>query len=378
MNDLLRAGAARMRRNMSRSPLSNSSKGPPERMAEHEMLDEWIEQEGPMTEVVVSSRARLARNLKGVPFSPRANKSQRQFVAQRVRQAFEQHDELAGYHQLDLASLPADERVRLRESHLISREMEKGGVGRVVLLGPRMDTSVMVNEEDHLRMSVLVSGFRVEEAHRRILAMEEKLEQSLPFAYSEKFGYLTACPTNTGTGLRLSVMLHLPALVMTEQIERTMSPLGSFGLVVRGAYGEHSEHTGDLFQISNEVTLGKTEQQIMEILNEVVRQVIDRELAARQALREQARIKLEDIVCRAVGLLSSARMIDSNEATALLSRARLGVGQSWCSIPLDHARLSRLFIEVQPAHLQFREETQSPEERDLVRAEMLRAMFGEN
>lgn len=330
----------------------------------------------PYNAVVLSSRARLARNLPRVPFAPRASNEQLRHVMERVKQALGGSSWFKEYEPYELAEIPAQGRGFLRESHLISTELEKGGIGRAVHLAPAMDSSIMVNEEDHLRLSTLVSGLRIEEAYRRLAKMEEELETRLELAYSDEFGYLTACPTNTGTGLRLSVMLHLPALVMIGQVEDTLSTLASFGLIVRGAYGEHSEHTGDLFQISNEITLGKSEQQILSVLEKIVRQIIEREMQARDLLMREARDKIEDAVCRAIGVLATARRIDSAEAITLLSRTRLGIGQDW-GVRLGHTQLSRLFIEVQPSHLQFLHHSgATPDERDLARAKLLREQFG--
>ena len=329
----------------------------------------------PFNSVVISSRARLARNLPRIPFAPRASNEQLRTVTERVARALAGNPWFRDYLPCELTDIPTLRRGFLRESYLISTELEKGGVGRAVFLSPSMDASIMVNEEDHLRLSTLVSGLRIGDAYARLARMEDELEKQLDLAYNEEFGYLTACPTNTGTGLRLSVMLHLPALVMIGQVEDTLSTLASFGLIVRGSYGEHSEHIGDLFQISNEITLGKSESQILNVLEKIVRQIIDREIQARELLMREARDKLEDAVCRAIGVLATARRIDSAEAIALLSRTRLGIGQEW-GVRLSHTQLSRLFVDIQPSHLQFLHQAgATPEERDLARANLLRAKF---
>lgn len=295
---------------------------------------------------------------------------------ERVSKALQKNSWFREYLPYELTDIPTPGRGFLRESYLISTELEKGGIGRLVFLSPAMDASIMVNEEDHLRLSTLISGFRIGDAYARLSRMEDELEKELELAYNDEFGYLTACPTNTGTGLRLSVMLHLPALVMIGQVEDTLSTLASFGLIVRGSYGEHSEHMGDLFQISNEITLGKSELQIMSVLEKIVKQIIDREMQARDLLMREAKDKLEDAVCRAIGVLATARRIDSAEAIALLSRTRLGIGQEW-GVHLSHTQLSRLFVEIQPSHLQYLHQSgAAPEERDLARANLLRAKFG--
>jgi protein arginine kinase len=337
--------------------------------------DEWMLENAPFSSVVISSRARLARNLPRLPFAPRANNDQLRHVAGKIHQALARNPFLSRFIQVELTGIGIQDRGFLRESHLISSEQEKGGVGRLVFLSPSMDASIMINEEDHLRLATLISGLRIDEAYDRLVEIEREVERELELAFNDEFGYLTACPTNTGTGLRLSVMLHLPALAMIGQVDETLGSLGTFGLVVRGGYGEHSEPTGDLFQISNEVTLGKSEEQIKQILEKVVGHVIERELQAREALVQQARDKLEDAVCRAVGLLAMARRIDTVEAISLLSRTRLGIGQDW-GVPLSHTQLSRLFVDIQPSHLQSRFEAgSSPEARDLARAALLRSKF---
>ena len=342
-------------------------------------VDGWLLQPAPQNEVVVSSRARLARNLPHVPFAPHASQAQLDLVADQITKAFREDSLLGSYERWELDGLETAARSFLRESYLISAEQEKGGVGRLVFLSPDFDASIMINEEDHLRISTLVPGFQIAEAYERIRALEEAAEGRLALAWSEELGYLTACPTNTGTGLRLSVMVHLPALAMIGQVEETLSNLTSFGLIVRGSYGEHSDHHGDLFQISNEVTLGKSEAQITQTLHRVVQQIVDRELRTREMLHREANDKLQDAVCRALGLLASARSMNSQEAAVLLSRARLGVGQPWGTQLLDHPALSRLFVEIQPAHLQVRHEAgERPEQRDVVRAEILRKIFKAN
>ncbi|MEN6626670.1 MAG: ATP--guanido phosphotransferase [Candidatus Sumerlaeia bacterium] len=341
-------------------------------------MDHWILEDAPRNEVVVSSRARLARNLPHLPFAAHAGEDKLGEIAQRVHAAFRANGELGPYAGYELGALEQPVRTLLRESHLISTEQEKGGIGRMVYLSPAMDTSVMVNEEDHLRLSTLVSGLRIGEAYSRINRLEEVVEKRLEMAYSEEFGYLTACPTNTGTGLRLSVMLHMPALAMVGQIEESLGNLNNYGLIVRGAYGEHTENLGDMFQISNEITLGKSERQIMQTLEKVVRQVIDREMRTRELLLKDAREKVEDAVCRALGILASARQMTSAEAATLLSRTRLGVAQDW-GMPLGHAELNRLFVQIQPAHLRFNQGADDdPDKRDLVRADYLRSIFRTN
>jgi protein arginine kinase len=337
--------------------------------------DDWLLESSPHNSVVISSRARIARNIPRIPFASRANAHQLQSISDSITRAFSNDPNLSVFKRVNLADLKVGSKCYLRESHLISSEFEKGGTGRVVFLNPDMTASIMVNEEDHLRITSLVSGMRLGDAYEKINRIEEALERQIDFAYTDEFGYLTACPTNTGTGLRLSVMMHLPALAMINQVEDTLSSLRSYGLVVRGAYGEHSENVGDLYQVSNEITLGKSEQELLHFLEKIIHQLIERELETRDHLWDKARYRIEDSICRAVGVMSMARSIDSREAIELLSKTRLGIGQN-CGLNVTHSQLSLLFLDIQPAHLQFKNKLDSnPDNRDLERAKLLRSIF---
>lgn len=339
--------------------------------------DAWIQEIGPDSDIVVSSRTRLARNLPGLPFAPRATRQQLSAVAEAIAQPIDRSESFKDYRRFEMSALTGLDRRFLKESHLISPEMEKGGEHRQVYLNGDGRTSIMVNEEDHLRLQTMIAGFRVGESYAAIEALEKTLEEVLEFAYNPQFGYLSACPTNTGTGLRVSVMLHLVGLVMTGKIDEALGSVGNFGLVVRGAYGEHSNHAGDLFQVSNEVTLGKTEESLIAVLDQVVRQVIERERAARRWLFERQEVKCEDAVLRAVGVLSHARSMNTEEAVTLLSRVRLGLGRSG-GPRMTHEEMNRLLIDVQPAHLRRRAklEEEAIEEGDQARATYLRKIFG--
>ncbi len=338
-------------------------------------MDEWLLEPGPHSDVVVSSRARLARNLPGFPFSPRANEEQLAGVIMKVDKALASSDYFKPFERFEVSEISEQDRRFLRESHLISSEFEKGQNFREVYLSPDARTSIMVNEEDHLRMQTMLPGLQLEAVYKKMAELEVELEKVLEFAYTPNFGYLAACPTNAGTGFRVSVMLHLVGLVLTNQLDEALGSLGNFGLVVRGGYGEHSSNTGELFQVSNEVTLGKTEEELIGILAQVVDQLIQRERGARKAFFEHAALKYEDTIQRALGLLQFARTIDSKEAVTLLSRVRLGLDGER-GVPLSHAELNRLMIEVQPAHLRRMTRTEgSVEKGDAARASMLRERF---
>ena len=337
--------------------------------------DTWLEEKGPRQNVVVSSRARLARNLSRIPFATHANKEELSKVSQLVDRTIKKRPNLKLFQPIILREVSSRARRYLKESHIISPEMEKGTNYRLVYLSPDFHISIMVNEEDHLRIQGLVAGFQLKKILDKIFSIEEDLTDSMNVAFSEQFGYLTACPTNLGTGLRISVMLHLPGLVMTRNIDDTLKMLQPHGLTFRGFYGENSEFSGDLYQVSNEISLGKTEEEIVWLLTKVVETVIEREEEARNNLfTSQVKI-VEDTIWRSYGLLTQARTIDTQEAMKLLSRIRLGIDKGYFKT-IDHYRLNRLIIEIQPAHLEHENTLQSNSEaRDSARAELLRNLF---
>ncbi len=334
--------------------------------------DQWLDRSGPEEHIVVSSRARYARNLPRLPFPMRARPEELEAVVEAVRAAVEQSRYFQRGLAFNLTLIQPIERNFLKENHLISAEMEKGGDNRVIFVAPDVTLAVMVNEEDHLRMFALESGFRLFEALNGVVGVEEDLNRRLHFAFSPKYGYLTACPTNTGTGLRASVMLHLPALAMLKKIPDIVKQLPHHGLTVRGFYGENSEHTGDFFQVSNEVTLGLNEQEIVQRLHNVVEQIMQKEEQARRILSDQNRVMIEDEVWRAYGLLTHARVMTSQEAVQLLSKLRFGIDQGLFR-NLTHGQLNKLIIEVQPGHLQVTGGgATGVETRDTMRADLLR------
>jgi protein arginine kinase len=340
--------------------------------------DQWLRRTGPEEHIVVSSRARYARNLSRIPFPMRARPEELSEVISRVTKAIDDSPRFVGGIRYYLTEIKALERNFLKENHLISVEMEKGGENRAIFLSADATLAVMVNEEDHLRMFALEGGFQPYEVLNRLTAVEDELNSALHFAFSPKFGYLTACPTNTGTGLRTSVMLHLPALAMTKKLAELMKSMPQLGLTVRGFYGENSENMGDFFQISNEITLGKDEAEIVQRLTNVVEQVIQREEQMRHLLFEQNRVTIEDEVWRAYGLLTNARVMNSQEAVQLLSKLRLGIDRGYFD-HLTHNELNRLIIEVQPGHLQYAGGgVAGVEARDTMRAELLRKRLERN
>jgi protein arginine kinase len=313
---------------------------------------EWLRGSGPMSEVVISSRIRLARNVAGFPFLSRASRNQRQALEGRVRDTILAAQVCPQMLYVDLETAPEIDRNLLVERHLISRHQAAAEGARGVAVSEDETISVMVNEEDHLRIQVLRSGLQLEEAWDQINAIDDKLESKLDFSFHPRFGYLTACPTNVGTGIRVSVMLHLPALKLTGEIEKVFRAAKEMRLAVRGLYGEGTEATGDFYQVSNQTTLGKSEGEIIsEFKLQVIPKIIEYEHHARRTLLNDRTVALDDKVCRALGLLRSARLLASEETLFLLSHVRMGVNLGRVK-DVDLRTLNELFLLTQPAHLQ--------------------------
>ena len=273
---------------------------------------------------------------------------------------------------LDLKEADSIDRLLLVERHLISRELAGGTGERGVALGRKEVLSIMVNEEDHLRVQVIQSGLQVDSAWRTIDKVDSLLGMNVEYAFNSQFGYLTACPTNVGTGLRVSLMLHLPALVVTKQIEKVFRAVSKINLVVRGLYGEGTQAFGDFYQISNQVTLGMSEEVIIQTVKDVVPPIIKFERDVRQTLITQSLKGVEDRVWRAYGQLKSARVITSEETMNLLSSLRMGVNLGLITdVPVS--TINEIFLFTQPAHLQKLEGRKlDSQKRDIVRAAFIR------
>lgn len=333
----------------------------------------WLTAEGPAADVALSTRVRLARNLAGELFPTLMDEAAAERVLAAVAQALEGLAAEAGpveFHRL--RDLPPLERQALVERHLISPELARVADRAAVVLRGDEAVSVMVNEEDHLRIQVLVPGLQLEAAWELANRVDDALEQRLDYAFSQRYGYLTSCPTNTGTGMRASVMMHLPGLVMAGQAGQLFQALSKVGIAVRGLYGEGSEALANIFQVSNQVTLGQSEREILVNLQGVCRQLIDRERTARQRLLQSRRHRLEDRAWRAWGVLSSARVISTREAMALLSDLRLGIDLG--IIPGVPPRVfNELVVRISPALLQLAEgRGLPPHQRDVRRADIIR------
>jgi protein arginine kinase len=338
---------------------------------------EWLRGSGPEADIVVSSRIRLARNLAAFPFTNRASVHQKGEIESLLRDRIGKLDYEAHFDYVPVAALSSLDRQFLMERQLISRELMNAEGPRGVALVPRETLSIMINEEDHLRLQVMRSGLALEEAWKDIDRADDALEQRVSYAFSEEFGYLTACPTNVGTGMRASVMLHLPALVLTKQIEKVFRALQKINLMVRGLYGEGSRASGDFYQISNQVTLGKSETTILGEIREVIPQIIGYERQARTALMRESRQALQDRVSRAFGTLCSATMMTSEETMDLLSSVRLGVNLGLVD-EISILTVNELFIQTQPAHLQkLMGSSLDGEERNSARARYLRTRLRE-
>jgi len=316
----------------------------------------WLEASGDHADIILSTRVRLARNLQGHAFGSRARVNDREAVLKRFRACMGSSRALGRGTLLPLLELSARSRKILLERRLISRDLigdaETGpALGSAVLLSDHDPLSVMVNEEDHLRIQSLLSGLRLQEAWNVVDRLDEELGQELPYAFHHEFGFLTSCPTNVGTGLRASVLMHLPGLVLTKEIGRVLQGLAQVGLTFRGLYGEGSEVVGNFFQVSNQTTLGKTEEDLVDHLDKIVRQVVQYESQARQVLLRDARAVTEDKIWRAYGLLRYARSLSFEELMNLLSGVRLGV--SLKLLPgLRVYTLNKIMIFTQPAHLE--------------------------
>jgi protein arginine kinase len=314
---------------------------------------EWLNASGRDCDVVMSSRIRYARNIAGFPFPHRAKREERREILSLVQDRALSAGIAEELLWVDLEESPALERHVLHERHLISKQHAKGSEPRAVMVSsPSEWLSVMVNEEDHLRIQVIRGGFALPEALEAIDAVDDKLDASLDFAFSSRFGYLTACPTNVGTGLRVSTMLHLPALKLSGEIEKVRRAAKALNIAVRGFYGEGSEAVGDVFQLSNQTTLGKSETELLdELAQRVIPEIIQYERQARGALMEKKALFLEDRVHRAHGTLLHARTVDAEEALGLLSLTRLGVQMGMLKgVPIE--AVNSLLLLSQPAHVQ--------------------------
>jgi protein arginine kinase len=334
----------------------------------------WIKENGPYGDIVLTSRVRLARNMADVPFPPRASAPQLLEVINASRKVFKglQEQKKGGWGFCTFEGSDALQRQALVEKHLISPEHAKEKEGRGLIVNGDETISVMINEEDHFRIQCLLPGFQLEQALQEANEIDNIFEEHLNIAFDESRGFLTCCPTNVGTGMRASVMLHLPALAATKQLGNVMNAIGKLGLTARGMYGEGTEGIGNIFQISNQITLGFSEEDIIDSLSNITMQIIEQEKIARDAMLKNNHLEISDRIWRSYGVLRYVRQISFQEAMQLLSDIFLGKGMGIIRI-LPETLLKELMVGISPAFIQIGEgKSLSPGMRDVKRAGYIR------
>ncbi|MCD6395013.1 MAG: protein arginine kinase [Planctomycetes bacterium] len=342
-------------------------------------VSQWFDGSGPGAEIVISSRIRLARNLGGYEFLTCLSAEKQARLLEELKEAILSLDLGEKVFYVDVSESSPLEQDMLVERHLISRRHAGGKGPRGAIIAPSESFTAMINEEDHLRVQVFKTGLQLKECWRQIDNIDSEIEKKVQYAFDANYGYLTACPTNLGTGIRVSVMLHLPALKMTGQIDKFFNAARDTDLMVRGLFGEGTDAVGDFFQLSNQVTLGVSEEQIVEeFSNSIVPKITQFEAMARQTLLTQQADALDDKIQRALGVLRSARLISSQEALFLLSHVRMGINLGRVNgISLD--AVNELFMLTQPAHLQLNSgQTLDPDHRDAMRAKIIRSRLCRN
>ena len=335
-------------------------------------LAEASQRKGPNDKIVMSSRVRLARNVRGLAFPGWAKKPERVKALEQIQPAIESLPQMKKHYAASMDQLNTLDKQILMERHLISREHAAKNAGSGLVVNKDESLSVMINEEDHLRMQALRRGFQIKEAWEDIDKVDSQLESKLDYAFSPKLGYLTACPTNLGTGIRVSAMLHLPGLVLADQINQIIQAVSKLGLAVRGLHGEGTSADGNVFQVSNQMTLGQSETEIVERLTKVLFQIIEHEENARIKLMEDKPKVVLNQIGRAYGVLANAHSISSKETMNLLSLMHLGVDLQLFP-NLERPLVDELFIMTQPGHLQSTvTDKLGADERDVLRADILR------
>ncbi len=333
----------------------------------------WYTECGKDGDVVLSSRVRLARNIQGIPFPRRANEAQQEEVLSLCRKAMlERENPLKeGVKFIDLSVMEPYEKQAIAERHLISPQMMDNSVKRGILLSDDNRLCILLNEEDHIRIQAMEAGFDLDECFEMANKVDDFMEETLDYAFDKQIGYLTCCPTNAGTGMRASVMVHLPALTMTGTINRVIDSLAQLGITVRGIFGEGSKATGNLYQISNQLTLGAAETDILEKFKQIVGEVVEKEREIRGRLYQKDRYQLEDRLMRSYGVLRYAVKLSSEEAMKRLSDVRMAVE---LGIVKDTTleRLNSLIYEILPANITKDYNLTDAAERDLKRAEIVR------
>lgn len=332
-------------------------------------MNKWLDNDGFEKDIVISSRVRLARNIEGMKLPQQIDQEDGKDVVEMVKHAVLKDDNYKSYNINDLTE---EQRRLFVEKHLISPDLLKKPDISSFLLREDERVTIMINEEDHIRIQALFSGLNLDESFRMCNEVDDLIEDTLDYSFDEKFGYLTSCPTNIGTGLRASVMVHLPCLVLTGNINGILQAVTQLGLAVRGLYGEGSSSLGNIFQISNQITLGETEEEIISKLKGIVTQIIRRERQSRKLLLNTKRIGTEDKIYRSLGVLQNARILSSKEAMSLLSDVRMGIAMGILE-EIELITLDNLIIDIQPANINSKcEEELNSTNRDIKRAEILR------
>lgn len=346
-------------------------------MKRGDSMDKWYIEKGPDSDVVLSSRVRLARNIKNYPFPHKSTmEDQKKIVDETKNALFSGNENMAGvFSYIDFNHLDPIEKAVLVEKHIVSKELVESNRYRGLIISGDEQISIMINEEDHLRIQCLTPGLQLEKAWEACDQLDNLLSESIDFAFDEDIGYLTSCPTNIGTAIRVSVMMHLPALTMSRYIKSVLEALGKLGMAVRGLYGENTEASGNVYQFSNQITLGKSEEDIVMSIKNITQQVLEQERALRREIIKQNKFKLEDRIYRSFGILQNARIMDTGETLKRLSDLRLGVDMGIIH-DIDITDINKMMLLIQPGGLQKRKgRVLSSEERDTCRAELVREMM---
>ena len=330
----------------------------------------WYIDFGPSGDVVLSSRVRLARNIANLPFGDRMSDLQKDEVVEKCKNA------IPNLKYIDLKAMSHEEKTALAECHIISPNMVKNQGRPALLTSDDCTVSVLLNEEDHIRIQAMAPGFNLDECLEKANEADNKIEESVDYSFDETFGYLTCCPTNTGTGMRASVMLHLPALTESGRMEGIVRSISKIGLTVRGIFGEGSKAAGNIYQISNQVTLGVSEQEIIERLKQVTNEIIMQERDLGLKMYNENKFRVEDRIMRSLGVLSNAVIMTSGEAMNLISDVRWGVNMGIIK-NINLTKINELIYEILPGGIVKKYNLTDANERDLKRAEILRNGFGE-
>lgn len=342
-------------------------------------MSKWYIDTGPDSDIVVSSRVRLARNFAAYPFPQRSTKEDQESIINETCDAL-----FAGCPELKenlslvrFKELKTIQRQVLVEKHLVSKELAESCLETCALISDDEQISIMINEEDHLRIQCLASGMQLDKAFDLCNSLDDAISEKIEYAFNDKIGYLTSCPTNVGTAIRVSIMLHLPALTITGYIRAFLESCGKLGLAVRGLYGENTEAYGDMYQLSNQITLGKSEKDIVESIKSIGNQIIEQERLLRQELLKKNSNKFEDRIMRSYGILKYSKILTSEEALKRLSDIRLGINLGIIK-DLSEMDVNEMILKIQPGSLQkYAGKLLKPDDRDSVRAEYIRNKMGE-